>query len=379
MSISNSKLNQNSASLGIYTKSASNRSASGLENEQKKRLERYCLQDIVSKLLPKERVTNCLKRRITKDTGVKVLYNPVREKAHYGNLVRCGSVWHCPVCAVQISEKRKKELQLAMANFEKMGGSVYLMTLTNSHNVGDNLAALLEGQKKALKYFWSDRKSKEMLSYLGKVGHIIATEVTYGENGWHPHYHVLMFFSKSVDLAFFKTFFADCWLHCCKKAKLPLPSHKHGLDFQDGSYAQNYISKWGLEDEMTKGHLKKGRVNGLTPFDLLRQSVENSEYEKLFQQYAISFKGKRQLFWSKGLKNLLGIFEQTDEQLAEETEQVAVELRDLALQIWRLITKYSCRSEFLECIEKDVFDGGTRADDLVMKLAGYEVDTLNDC
>ena len=79
---------------------------------------------------------------------------------------------------------------------------------------------------------------------------------------------------------------------------------------------------------MTKGHSKKGREGGLTPFDLLRQSVEMPEYGRLFQIYASAFKGKQQLHWSRGLKDLLGIIEQSDEELAQETEKEAIEIRN---------------------------------------------------
>lgn len=75
----------------IYTKSQSSRSTSDFQQSQIKRLEKFVLQEISSKLLPKERVRYCLRHRITKDSGVKVFFNPVRDKAHYGNLVRCGS------------------------------------------------------------------------------------------------------------------------------------------------------------------------------------------------------------------------------------------------------------------------------------------------
>ena len=34
---------------------------------------------------------------------------------------------------------------------------------------------------------------------------------------------------------------------------------KHGLHLQAGNEAGNYVSKWGLEHEMTKGHVKKGK------------------------------------------------------------------------------------------------------------------------
>jgi len=32
---------------------------------------------------------------------------------------------------------------------------------------------------------------------------------------------------------------------------------EHGLDLRDGKYADKYVSKWGIEHELTKGHVKK--------------------------------------------------------------------------------------------------------------------------
>ncbi|MFH4246966.1 rolling circle replication protein, Rep63 protein, partial [Acinetobacter baumannii] len=84
---------------------------------------------------------------------------------------------------------------------------------------------------------------------------------------------------------------------------------KHGLDIRDGSYAQEYVAKWGLDYEMTKGHVKRGRKESLSPFDLLQLSIEDQEIfeklpSKLWQEFAISMKGARQLVWSRGLKKL---------------------------------------------------------------------------
>ena len=385
--------------LGIYTKFQSNRSTSDFQDNRLLRLTRYCLQDLSAKLLPKERVNFCLRRRISKDTGVKVMFNPVREKAHYSNVVRCGSVWTCPICSAQVAEKRRLELKKGMENWKnKHGGEVYLLTLTNPHYQGDNLKQLLEGQKKALAYLWGDRAPKEMFKNLGKAGHVIAAEVTYGQNGFHPHYHILLFMRHSITIDAFRSFLAHQWQNCCKKAGLPVPSFEHGVDLRDGKYATEYVTKfgiddygdsfsyeekiqvleggWGLPDEMTKGHSKKGREGGLTPFDLLRQSVEMPEYGRLFQIYASAFKGKQQLHWSRGLKDLLGIIEQSDEELAQETEKEAIEVRELAFEIWNLITKYKQRAEFLQAIEDDIRDKTATADDLVMKLARYEVEQM---
>ena len=58
---------------------------------------------------------------------------------------------------------------------------------------------------------------------------------------------------------------AEHWINCCRLSKLPLPNMQHGLDLADGTYADQYIGKWGVEHEMTKGHIKKGKEGGLTP------------------------------------------------------------------------------------------------------------------
>ena len=119
---------------------------------------------------------------------------------------------------------------------------------------------------------------------------------------------------------------------------------KHGLDLRDGKYASQYVSKWGLEHELTKGHIKKGKENSLTPFDLLQLSIEDEEVffknPKLFQEFAISVKGSRQLVWSRGLKQLLKIEDKTDEELAEETENEAISLRTVDEYIFLLLCHY---------------------------------------
>ena len=48
--------------LGIYTKLPSNGSTSDFQQSRLLRLNRFCLQEISAKLLPKERVNFCLRR-----------------------------------------------------------------------------------------------------------------------------------------------------------------------------------------------------------------------------------------------------------------------------------------------------------------------------
>ncbi len=336
----NTAQNESSA-LGTLTKSCATPDFKGLAQIALRRATNYALQNEAVKLLPNERVRFCLRHRVDATKGIEVKYNEKREQAHYSNVQRCGSVWVCPICSAQISEGRRQELKQGMAHWQRMGqdGAVYLLTLTNPHHHGDNLAQLLEGQKKALHRLWTLRKSREMFKALGKVGHITATEVTHGVNGWHPHYHILLFFKKPINSKSLRNFLASCWQNCCEKSGLKVPSLEHGVDLRDGKYADKYVSKWGLADEVTKGHIKKGREGSATPWDLLRLSEEGCKKSgRLFQVFADAFKGKRQLSWSKGLKRLLEVDEVTDEELATETEKDSVEVDILAMEIWRNTT-----------------------------------------
>lgn len=376
--------NAENESLGILTKSCATPDSIDLSAMVVRRAAKYSLQNQALKLLPNERVRFCLRHRIDASKGVQVRYNETREQAHYANVQRCGSVWTCPICSAQISEGRREELKQGMKAFQgkgksqDAGGMVYLLTLTNAHHHGDNLTQLLEGQKKALHRLWTLRKSREMFKSLGKVGHITATEVTHGSNGWHPHYHILLFFDTSIDVQKLRDFIAVCWQNCCEKSGLKTPSLEHGCDLREGKYADHYVSKWGLEDEVTKGHIKKGKQDSLTPWDLLKLSEEGCEKSgHLFQVFAAAFKGKRQLSWSKGLKSLLGVDEVEDEELAEVTEKESIEVDLLDIELWSLILRYQSRAEYLAAKEHDIKYGSQRAPNLIMSLAERYINQIN--
>lgn len=371
---------KNRVALGIYTKFHATQYFQGFETV---RLVRYALLDAVQKLLPKERVKSCLRCRIDKNLPVSVKYNVSTKKAHYGNLQRCGSVWFCPNCSPKITEQRKNEVKQAV---ERHTGGLYMLTLTIPHYMGDNLAMLLQGFRGALKRFFNGtRKSKAIWSDMGKIGHIKALEVTWGENGWHPHYHILIFTDKDLPQGYDVSPLIELWQNSCRLAKLPIPNAKYGLDFRKGEYSE-YVTKWGwgIESELTKGHLKKGRGQNWTAWDLLKYyaftGVDDFErYGKLFQEFAICFKGSQQLHWSRGLKAMFGVGEKTDEQIADETQQNAEQVFDLERDFWRLICVYQRKADFLHCVEYDQVKGTQTALELLQMLARFEYEKIRRC
>ena len=104
----------------------------------------------------------------------------------------------------------------------------------------------------------------------------------------------------------------------------------------DGSYAAAYASKWGLESEMTKGHAKKGKHDSMTPWDMLRcyLATKCERSRKRFMVYIEAFTGRRQLYWSNGLKAKLGVGEVSDEELVHEQKEDAGVLAELTDEQW---------------------------------------------
>lgn len=318
---------------------------------QQSRAVKYQLQNAARKLRRGFPVSRCLRWAIP-EKHISILHSPDFGKAFYAGLETCGSVWECPVCAAKISERRRVEVLSAMTTHKAAGGQVLLLTLTNPHYHGDNLSSLLAGQAQAMRRLWSTRASKRLLDSIGFVGSIRALEVTHGLNGWHPHFHLLLFVSSGLDLARLHREFYAMWANCCRLAGLPIPSFQYGVSLEDGSWAERYVSKWGLENEMTKGHIKTAKGKGRTPFDLLRDySAGDKQAGALFVEFANGFKGKRQLVWSNGLKKHFAIEDSTDIELALREEEHAQLGKELSKDDWKIILSFDVRADILQAYE----------------------------
>lgn len=339
------------------------------------RVQRFILQSVARSLFDNKssRLNKCLRLRAAHQ-DVQVWKSVEHHTTHFKGLQTCGSVWRCPVCSAKIAERRRVEILQAMEAHKAAGGCVNLLTLTCPHQAKDNLADLLANQAKALNRFFNDRLVKAVLVEMGTIGKIKALEVTHGRlspqnNGWHPHYHLLMFQGSGVDLARFdQAQMMDWqvrlylqWAKACKGAGLGEPSFAHGLKLDDGSKADKYMAKWGLEDEMTKGHTKKA-LHGETPFDLLRAVLADQDDKQaaaLFIEFAKTFEGKKQLTWSKGLKKLYQVADKSDELLAAEVDDKARLLGMITVDQWRDVLAVEGRAAVLSIAASSGWDGVT--------------------
>lgn len=282
------------------------------------------------------------------------------KKAFYHGLMACGSIWSCPICAAKIAERRRAELVSALDAARAQGLRVHFVTLTIPHGIGDDINALLSGLRDALKRMSCGKHaiSKQLAGALR--GYIRTLEVTHGANGWHPHYHLLVMTDRHITSRQLEAIYAPAWQRACRLAGLPIPSDRHGCTVQDGSQAAKYASKWGLEDEMTKAHMKKTRRKGCTPWGLLRAILDGDDQDypperatALFQIYANAFKGSRQLYWSRGLRASLGLDQEiTDQALVDRPDdEKSLWLAELSTKDWKAIRRANAESAVLDAAE----------------------------
>lgn len=331
-----------------------------------RRLERFELQSIAAEILEPHkhkdrsgklqppRVCKCL--RVPRSKYVEVWKSVNNNLSYYGGLVICGSVWDCLPCAQKISEHRANELKQAVESWEAQGGKVTMLTLTFPHYENQKCKPLRDKFQAARRTMKNRKPFKRLMNQIGFIGDINRTEVTHGGNGWHVHCHTLLFHSASLVLTAGAIY--PLWASACEAAGLPSPSRAHGVSVATPQQKADYIAKqgketsnWTIDKEMTKGHIKRGGMEGMTPFDLLRafRDTKQDTFKRLFVEYSQTFKGTRQLVWSDGLRKLLDLApEITDEEAATAQDELDTLLAMIEPKLWKFIREKNYRGQLLE-------------------------------
>jgi len=221
-----------------------------------------------------------------------------------------------------------------------------MVTLTFPHRRADILSSLVEKFRSSLSGWRQTRGYKALKESSGYVGHIRALEVTHGANGWHPHSHELWFVkSKLSDEQLFdlQARLFRLWKKAAIKSGFSAPSAEHGLKVTRAETAASYLVKtgveqtWGMSQELTKSHIKKGRASSRTPWSILSTSDSSPADAALFVEFSKAFYGSRQLSWSRGLKAAFCIEELSDEEIAARYEQGSTNITSISAIDWRLI------------------------------------------
>lgn len=168
------------------------------DRAQERRAERFASRRVLWKLSQEKSVQCCGRGAV--DSGAGVTIRTKGDRAYVSGVVRCSKVWLDPVCSAKIRANRAEEISAALVRHIQSGGTAYMVTLTLQHHkrhalkdlldsLGDAWKALLSGSQ------WAGDPKRGRAGErkrMGVLGFIRSIEATYGENGWHPHIHVIL-------------------------------------------------------------------------------------------------------------------------------------------------------------------------------------------
>lgn len=215
----------------------------------------------------------------------------------------CDRVWLCPVCSARRKAARATEVEGAAEAWCSAGGALLMLTLTVRHDASMALSEVLG----AVGESWRQLQNRTAFRRLRKevFGTIRALEITDGENGWHPHIHVLLFVADGITETVPRLVegLTDDWRSLVGERLGATPSVERALDVRwlDSS-AAGYVSKIGKEVALADS--KSGR----DPFALLDVEGEGARQAGArFLEYGLATKGKQSLVWSPGLREYFGL------------------------------------------------------------------------
>ena len=287
-------------------------------------------------------------------------------KAFFTGINTCGSVWTCPSCGAKIQERRRAEITQGLEFMYNAGKKAVMVTITFPHGMGDDLAELLAKQAKALQKLRAGSPWSRLKARTGFEGLIRSLEITYGQNGYHPHTHELWFVDPQVNTTWLHSEVLKRWESACIKAGLLDGSddnqvkhfRQHSIDIKDKVSSSDYLAKqdssrnWGADRELAKSS-SKGSKAGVHPFQFLANFQETGDgiWAARWLDYSQAMQGKRQIFWSHGLKKRVGIGELTDEELAVIDQDEAKTIMDITPDQWHKIRRCNGQARVLDVAE----------------------------
>jgi len=330
-------------------------------------------------------------------------------KLSYKGVMLCKDPWGCPTCARRITERRKNGLSLLLpAHIEKYGQNTISATLfTIPHGLGDDLDDILTRMLKAWRWMTMNNDYKHLMKSHGLRGTVRGFEVTYGKNGFHPHFHVLHFFDRDIkkstdyspggDVEFISHSLFKIWSKALKLVDFKAPNRQAfgcvaiATDKKSLEDVADYFGKgindvnqkdidvflqkhkdtvreaagtkqrWGVESELTKWHIKSGGDWRYSMFDFLRGfalsdlqgNIENRDiFKNLWLTYRRGFKGKRQLYTHhKDFK--IDELELSDHEVSDlESKEEKMIVLSMTFQQWVTVLRCNARAALLRVISK---------------------------
>lgn len=318
------------------------------------------------------------------------------DNARFSGLLDCHSPWACPHCSPREMAKKGADIACAIDALAAQDLWAFMVTFTLPHHTKmsaeDSFSILkatwrnfTKNSTKSIRNFNTHTKkdgttvqyalkgdaAKQFKRELNIVHFVKVYEFTYGENGWHPHMHVLFWCHKSKwDLITkHQDPLLNLWWSSAKHAALKYWNQKYPDKKEENAKAvENYYTEarknpandthrsvyisvdskgrpvrqlsssyisgfsgsmekdkkrlWSANQELTRQPAKAAKEGHYMPFDLLMAALNahnakdfdtEKKFAGLFLEYAKYTRKKRRVDWSlSGIKKIIAQWKKTN-------------------------------------------------------------------
>lgn len=202
-------------------------------------------------------------------------------RASVSNVIMCDSAL-CPVCNAR---KRAGQLEALAQSTEHVEGSVLFLTLTVPHHRKTPLSDMLDAMAKAWNSAMSAR-AKRAWESLGMVGWFRALDYTHGDNGHHPHYHAVLYFSGQVDRHTWERVWWDTrhrWSNSIERSLGGRPNNKgqNAQEAEDRHAVRDYAVKAMAMDALWS----EGKdLGGDTIWQVLASTIRGPQQRRVWEE-----------------------------------------------------------------------------------------------
>lgn len=310
--------------------------------------ELWRLQEVMWGVTRVSRLRGCHRWRAPGSSEATVQWSPAQ--ARFGGLQNSYSVWASPVASARIGRLRAAELSRALDAWSARSTqhSVAFCTLTLAHSadqglteVWDTISAAWRGVTGTASWRGGPRTEGDVARF-GIAHWVKAVEATHGQNGWHVHVHCLLLLERSLDegeLGKLRGRIYDRWSAAAVRRGFKAPTVERGVKLElaansgDLGALAGYMTKGQLEglslaNEITGGQvIKQAKIGNRTPFQVLadigKAKAAGDDYARdlaIWGAWERESHGRRQMAWSKGAKDALGITDLDDQELLAEDD-----------------------------------------------------------
>jgi hypothetical protein len=344
----------------------------GAERRQKRRDDRYQRQRALWPLLPIG-MRKCHRTRF-RHSQVDVQVDESGRASLLG-LVSCNRRT-CEFCGPRLLSR---DAELVEAGVTHHGyGRTVMVTLTTRHWRGLQLKPLRRGLVKSFGALQRHRQFKDLLAPHGGKVFVRVVEVPYGDNGWHPHYHVLLFFDVEVaelprgELARIESTIARLWRVCVERTmgQAYRPTLRSGVKLTP-CHRADYLTKLGLE-VTNAAQSKEGKQKGVTLWKLTRRWIASGKDESdrdaaLIREFIEDLRGAVVVAWPRtGAYRRKNVAALCPEKVPVPRESAAIHVEEWDALRDRTVDGRDARGAILRAAESAAVGGVQQAVDAVI-------------